>query len=124
MAVAPTFVSVGQQIQGNNVVIYTWAAIGNGTSGTAIAGGGFADRSFQVEGTFGAGGTVVIEGSNDGTNFHTLNDPFNNAISLTSANIRQVTEITAFIRPRVSAGDGTTSITVTAAECNHLPSFA
>lgn len=73
----------------------------------------YADRSVQVEGTFGAGGTVLIEGSNDGTNWRTLTDPLGNALSITTAGIKQVTEAVAQMRPRVSAGDGTTSLTVT-----------
>ena len=74
---------------------------------------GFADRSVQITGTFGTGGTVLIEGSNDGTNYATLNDPQGVAISKTAAGIFEISQIVKFIRPRVSAGDGTTSITVT-----------
>lgn len=73
----------------------------------------YADRSAQVEGTFGAGGTVLIEGTNDGTNWRTLTDPLGNLLSITAAGIKQVTEAVLQMRPRVSAGDGTTSLTVT-----------
>lgn len=75
---------------------------------------GFSDRSIVVTGTFGAGGTVVWEGSNDGTNYVTLTDPQGNALSITSAGIKAVTEAVIFARPRVTAGDGTTSLTVSA----------
>ena len=34
----------------------------------------WADRTIHVYGTFGVGGTVVLEGSNDGTNYVTLTD--------------------------------------------------
>jgi hypothetical protein len=61
------------------------------------------DRCVQVTGTFNAG-TVVIEGSNDGLNFVTLTDPQGTSISKTAAFIEQVSELTRFIRPRVSAG--------------------
>jgi hypothetical protein len=74
---------------------------------------GFADRAAQVTGTFGAGGTVLIEGSIDGTNYSTLVDPQGVAISKTAAGISEIGQLTKFIRPRVSAGDGTTSISVT-----------
>jgi polygalacturonase len=81
--------------------------------GAAIEMGASADRSVQVTGTFGAGGSVTIEGSNDGTNYHTLNDPQGNALAVTSAKTEQVMELTRYIRPRITAGDGTTSLTVT-----------
>ena len=73
----------------------------------------FADRSVQVTGTFGVGGRVLLQGSNDGTNWVTLNDPQANALSFTAAGLEAVLELTQYIRPTVNAGDGTTSLTVT-----------
>lgn len=74
-----------------------------------------ADRSIQVDGTLGAGGTVLIEGCNEATpvNWYTLNDPSSTALSITALKVEQVLEITRWIRPKVSAGDVTTSLTVT-----------
>lgn len=66
----------------------------------------WADRSVQLTGNFGSGGTVVIEGSNDGSNWATLTDPQGTAISKTAAGIEQVSEVTRYVRPRVSAGTG------------------
>ncbi len=77
----------------------------------------FADRSVQVKGTFGTGGTVIIEGSNDRETdtptYAPLVDPQGNAISFTAAGIEQILESTYLIRPRVTAGDSTTDLTVT-----------
>ena len=81
--------------------------------GQAYEGFGNADRSIQIEGTFGVGGSCTIEGSNDGTNFEPLTDPFNNALTLTAKGIKGVEPIVRYIRPRITAGDGTTSLTVT-----------
>jgi hypothetical protein len=81
--------------------------------GSPIQMAGSNDRSIQVTGTFGAGGNLKIEGSNDGTNYYTLNDPSSTALDFTAAKIEQVLELTKYIRPRVTAGDGTTSLTVT-----------
>ncbi len=75
------------------------------TSPPSIEMAEWADKSVQVVGTFN-GGTVVIEGSNDGTNWVTLTDPQGNAISKTSAFIEQILEVTRYVRPRVSAGTG------------------
>jgi hypothetical protein len=102
------------QTFGNSGVHFVqWTPLLNGDSGAPYAMPGFADRAVQIAGTFGAGGTVVIEGTIDGTNYVTLNDPQGVALSKTGAALQEISQITRLIRPRVSAGDGTTSITVT-----------
>lgn len=85
--------------------------------GAAYSAFPFADRSIQVVGTFGAGGTLVIEGSNVPSpsvagDWVTLTDPQGNPLSFTTARLEQVSEYTRWIRPRVTGGDGTTSLTV------------
>ena len=57
----------------------------------------------------------------DGTNWQTLTDPQGNVISKTSASIEAITEATRFVRPRVSAGDGTTSLAVVMSAYNETP---
>jgi hypothetical protein len=74
----------------------------------------YADRSIQVQGTIGAAGSCRIEGSNDGTNYVVLTDPQGTALNVVAAGvIEQVQEMTRYIRPRITAGDGTTNLTVT-----------
>lgn len=92
--------------------VVTWANMTQtGTDvGQALEMPGSADRSIQFSGTFGAGGTIVLEGSNNGVNYETLTDPSSTAISKTAASIEAVLELTRFVRPRVTGGDGTTSI--------------
>jgi hypothetical protein len=63
------------------------------------------DRSVQVVGTF-SGGTVVIEGSNDGATYATLTDPHDTPLSFTATGLMQIVEIPMFIRPRVTLGSG------------------
>lgn len=94
-----------------DVCLVSWPAMGNADTGTAIKLGGASDRSVQIEGTFG-GATVVIQGSNDGTNYETLHDPTGTAISKTAAALVQVLELSRYIRPVTSGGTGT-SVTVT-----------
>lgn len=92
---------------------WKWLAIANGNDGTPILINRMTDRSVQVTGTFGAGGTIVIEGSNDGgTTWSTLNDIQASALSFTSARLEGIAEVATLIRPRVTAGDGTTSLNV------------
>ncbi len=95
-----------------NCKTVTWEGLLNGDDGSPVQWSDFADRSIQVIGTFGAGGNLRIEGSNDGTNYATLNDPQGNALDFTSAKIEQALECTRYMRPRVTAGDGTTDIDV------------
>lgn len=118
--VAPTLTSLSEQSLGNNAAIYTWAGLPSALAGAAVSGPGWTDRSIQFTGTFG-GAAAVLEGSNDGTTYFTLHDPFNNALSFTSANFAEVTEIALFMRPRIANGDGTTAITAVLVCCNHQP---
>lgn len=99
------------QFVGENAII-TWSGLLNGDNGAAETLAEFADKCIQVIGTFGAGGTIIFEGSNDGTNWVQLNNTAGTAISLTAAGMRQVLENPAYVRPRVTAGDGTTNLTM------------
>ena len=96
-----------------------WLALANGdTGGGGVTGtltelGNYSDRTVQVTGTFGAGGSVSIQGSNDGgTTWATLTDPQGVALTFTAAGLRQILELPFQIRPNVTAGDGTTSLNV------------
>lgn len=97
-----------------NVRKIVWAALtttnDNGSPAEWIQ---WAGRCVQFNGTFGVGGTIKLQGSNDGTNWYDLADAQGNAISKTAAGIEQVLEMTQFVRPFVSAGDGTTNLTAT-----------
>lgn len=103
--------------KGFDAHIIVWALM---TSGTSDVGSPYgivlgADRSIQVTGTFGVGGNCRIQGCNEATpvNWATLTDPQGNALDFTAAKIEQVSEMTRWIRPSITAGDGTTSLTVT-----------
>ena len=96
-----------------NARLVTWADMVNGDVGAPVEWVDFADRCIQVTGTFGAGGTLTVQGSNDGTNWATMADPQGNALTITAAKIEQVLELPRYVRPNVTAGDGTTSLSVT-----------
>jgi hypothetical protein len=71
----------------------------------------YQDRSVQVTGTFGAGGSAVVEGSNDGVVYLPLtNASGGTALSFNSAGIKQVLEASRFMRIRVASGDGSTNL--------------
>ena len=106
MTVTPTQTNPWGAAFGCDMSIISWLALGNAEAGLPILGVGWSDRSIAFEGTFG-GATVVLEGSNDGTNYHTLSSPDGVAISYTAATLKEVLEICAYIRPRTSGGAGT-----------------
>lgn len=111
-------VNATHQVYNQNHHVATWTPLtttnadGNPMS---YASNGMGGVTFQIGGTFGAGGTVVVEGSNDGVSYFTLNDQANAAVSVSAAALKTIRDAPLYIRPRVTAGDGTTSITVTAA---------
>lgn len=108
--VTPTITRLGGD---DSTVKVVWAGMANGDTGAPFAFVQWADRTVHVYGTFGAGGTVQFKGSgNSGTSYIVLTDGQGNAISKTAESIEAVTEVIEQVRPEVTAGDGTTSITV------------
>lgn len=91
------------------VQVATWANMVNGDSGRPLAVPEAADRCVQFVGTFDTS-TIILEGSNDGTNYEILTDPQGNDISKSAADLEQVVEVTRYIRPRVTAGGASTDI--------------
>jgi len=96
-----------------NAVLYTWTGLLNGDQGSAVEAADWADRTVQMSGTFGVGGSVTLEVSNDGTTWTALTDPQGNAVTKTAAGLEVFEEAPRFIRQNVTAGDGTTSLAVT-----------
>lgn len=103
-------------VQGHrNGVLITWGPIAFGDTCAPVMGVDWADRTVQIKGTFGAGGSVTLEGSNDETSptYAALTDPQGNAITKTVASLEVIEESPLQVRPNVTAGDGTTALTVT-----------
>jgi hypothetical protein len=109
----PTVIQPGSLGGLEHSVLMTWTGLLNGDTGAPLTFHDYPDRTFQVTGTFGTGGSVNLEGSNDGTNWAILTDPQGNAITKTAAGMEAVTETPRYMRPNVTAGDGTTDLTVT-----------
>lgn len=99
-----------------NCMRVTWTGLQNGDTGLPVTIGEYPDRTMQVTGTFGAGGSVSLEGSNDQTTetptYVVLTDPQGNAITKTAAGLETCEEAPLIVRPNCTAGDGTTSLTV------------
>ncbi len=92
---------------------YVWLGLGNGDDGAPISIPGASDMTFQAFGTFGANGTIILEGTckETATTFFQMRDGGDNVISFGSADGEMVAPIAVFIRPRVTNGDGTTDLT-------------
>ena len=81
--------------------------LGNADSGSVHDAANLPDKTFQVVGTWGSA-TLVIQGSNDGTNWTTLNDPQGGALSFTTGSPTDViAENPRYVRPTTSGGTGT-----------------
>jgi hypothetical protein len=112
--------TIGGQTR-SGVMLYTWTAMTKTTDdvGAAVEVPALADRSVQMLGTLGTGGSVRIEGSNqespsaDATDWHVLTDPQGNALDLNALKTEAITEPVLWIRPRVTAGNASTSLNVT-----------
>lgn len=85
------------------VVLVEWLAATESDTCDAVELPAWTDGSVQIGGMFGSA-TVVISGSNDGTNYETLTDPQGNDISKTSADLEQITEVVRYIKPTFSGG--------------------
>lgn len=107
MAITTTTENLGD----GSVTVVKFAGATTNDTTAAIEWATFGDRSVQVAGTFG-GGTVTIEGSNDGSNWATLADAQGNALTITTAKIEQILEATRYMRAAVTGGTGV-SLTIT-----------
>src|SRR3972149_6632201 len=97
------------------VTAYEWVALLANEDGEWVALGAYSDKSVHVYSTFG-GATVTLEGSSEdmpsATNAVSLTDPTQTLISITAKGMKQVLENPLYFRPKVTGGDGTTSLTV------------
>lgn len=80
---------------------------------------GYADRSVQLLGTLSTGGAVTMYGSNkpdpneaNDNDWFILTDPQGNNIALSTLKGEQIEELTRWVRPKITGGDGSTSLDV------------
>jgi hypothetical protein len=91
-----------------------WSGILQSDTCSELVAPQYPSKTIQVSGTFGAGGTIQPHGSNtSGGSFAQLNDPSGAAIALTNTAVEIIGENPLAVKPVLSGGDGTTSLTVT-----------
>lgn len=121
-----TFIPLSEN--GMNVtgaIAVKWTGLANGDTGAPYVCPNRSEKAVQVYGTFGAGGNCKLEGTNDqaydangadaispAPTYATLNDQSAASLDIAAASIKAVLENPNAIRPRASAGDGTTALTV------------
>jgi CRISPR/Cas system CMR-associated protein Cmr3 (group 5 of RAMP superfamily) len=94
------------------VMSITVAALANGDTSSNIDFSTHSDKTVQIAGTFGAGGSINVEGSNDGTNWMILTDMAGDAITMVAAGLVTIMENPLFVRANVTAGDENTDLTM------------
>ena len=100
------------------IFLFTFTPLANGDTGAWIDVGPYSDVCFEVYGTFGAGGNLRLEGTNDTTSTPVagsilpVNDVNDTAINLTATRFKWVLESPQRLRFNVTAGDVTTALTV------------
>lgn len=104
----------GVQVDNNGgMLTWTWAAMANADVGLGVSTAKCQGLAYQVLGTLGVAGSVQLEGSNDGgTTWALLKDINGTSTALTALGMVEIGIRPLMIRPHVTAGDGTTSLTV------------
>lgn len=92
-----------------------WTALANGDDGAAFEWvNGDGQLFVTASGTFGAGGSITIQGSANGTAWSALVLVGGGAATFTAAGGGAVLGLPRFIRPLVTAGSGATALVVDA----------
>lgn len=106
MTWAITRTEIGDKDGSARLIAWTGGETADGAA-TAVELPEWADNCVHIIGTIG-GATVVIEGSNDGTNFVTLNNAQGGALSFTAVDVlKQIVERPRYIRPKITGGAAT-----------------
>lgn len=106
-----------QNVDGNLRVV-TWAGLANGDTGQPYRGAHFSDCGFHVYGTFGVGGNARLQGTAETAVVPAHWEPLVNPdyvvlnIGAASQLLDQILTRCYQMRPSITAGDGTTSLTV------------
>lgn len=91
----------------------TWSAMANGDTGEPVRLPRHQVKTFQLLGTLSVGGACTYQGSNDdGTTWASLADKQGTTTAKTALGLMSTQDQTVLVRPSITAGDGSTSLTV------------
>lgn len=109
--VSATIPTKSATVEENKAVLWKWTPLTSANNvGDQQETAGLSQASVQFSGIWGSA-TAVLQGSNDGTTWFTLHDPAGNSISVTADALKAISELTRYVRPSTSGGDGTQSLT-------------
>src|SRR5579875_3420362 len=94
---------------GRTTRLAAWGALGKAVSGEPVKLDYDEEVRLTVWGAFG-GGTIALEGSEDGFNWSVATNPGNRSIATKHAGVMLIREAPRYIRPVVSGGDDATAI--------------
>lgn len=113
-AITEEVLSPNGQPTGNFII--KWLGMKNGDLGEPWQAAQWADRNTQVLGMFGSGGSLTMQGSNlkdpVDDEFASLHDSQGLVIAITAVGFIEISEIPWYTRPKVTAGDSSTSLDV------------
>lgn len=115
MAAGPT--KIKTPFDASGIQVWEWTGLLNGEKGAPLAIPQYPDKTFQAYGTFGTGGTVTWEGTNDeaaapaDARYGALAKQDGTDLTQTTAKPSVCQQAPYQVRPNVTAGDGTTSLT-------------
>ncbi len=108
-----TPVPLGSKFDPPAVSMFAWEHLRKLENGERLDASAYATIGLQIEGEFG-GGTVDIEGSNDGVHWHAMIDTQDNHMKFSYPGMADVGQTSRYLRPVVAGGDETTDVTVLA----------
>lgn len=115
-AIAPNMnIRVGTNIQEDDgsLIVVTWPNLnGANNTGAPVLFPQHSDKTVQLTGCFNTA-TIVIEGSNDGTNYSNLTDRVGNVVSFTAAGLKSIMDSPLYVRPKVATNGAATDVEAT-----------
>lgn len=98
------------------VVLFSWGPMLNTDVGAPVQAPSYPDKTIHVTGTFGVAGNCRLQGTAETAvvpaSWQSLTDPQGNILDVGVAKVEAVQENVHQYRPNITAGDGTTSLTV------------
>jgi len=96
----------------DDTIKVAWSGVTEADTPLAVQGlSEHADRSVEISGSLG-GATIALKGSNEGSEYFTLNDPLGTALSYTANGLNAILEYAEYIKPAITGGSGS-SVNVT-----------
>jgi hypothetical protein len=104
------------EYEDRQILFIVWKNLANGDTGNPLVIPGFTSQTIQFTGTFGSGGLIVMEGTLDSVSASPTYTPVERSgggdLNASNEEFDSVRSNVYKLRPRVTSGDGTTSITV------------